>query len=744
MLDIGRKINGRYQIIGNIGSGGMANVYLAQDLILDREVAVKVLRFDFQNDQTAIRRFQREALAASELVHPNIVTVYDVGEEDGMQYLVMEYVKGMDLKRFIKVNYPLSYQKTVDIMEQILAAISLAHQHRIIHRDMKPQNILINDDGVVKIADFGIAIALSETSLTQTNSILGSVHYLSPEQARGSMATNQSDLYAIGIIMYELLTGIVPFDGESAVTIALKHFQEEIPPVRNYDAQVPQSLENVVLHATAKDPADRYKTADEMRQDLVEVLSVERLNEPRWQPFAMTAETQVLTPIPEDMATIPAVEKEPPIEKVSKPPKKRRKWWLVILLLLLVGGSVFAAVFFSGMGNSEVTIPDLSGKTEATARQDLEDEGLVVADQLEEIASDEVDKDRVVKTDPISGNVVKKGSEVTLYLSSGSEKIPMKDYSEWTYEDARDDLKKLDFQENQIEVNREYSSKVEEGKIISQSPESGDEVSPKEDTVTLIVSQGVEPVTMPNLAGYGYNGALSELTTLGLLESQITVQEQSSDTVDDGLLISQTPVAGADVLPGQTTVTLTISTGPDIVTVSMLDVIGQDYESAVSNLTSLGISSDQITVKEQSDDESEAGEVISQSIDADEEVIVGQTPITLVVSTGPETVELEDLSGETETAAKKYLADNDLEYADGGEEASDDVAAGRVLRTEPGVGTELEVGNRVEIIYSTGPEVEISSSSPSEPTSSSTSTASETTATQESSSTELQESNSTE
>ena len=262
MIELGKKLNGRYQITGNIGSGGMANVFLAHDLILDRDVAVKVLRFDFQNDQTAIRRFQREALAATELVHPNIVSVYDVGEEDNMQYLVMEYVKGMDLKRYIQTHYPVPYETAVNIMQQILSAISLAHNHQIIHRDLKPQNVLIDNEGVVKITDFGIAIALSETSITQTNTMLGSVHYLSPEQARGSMATKQSDIYALGIILYEMLTGSVPFDGESAVTIALKHFQDDLPSIKALDPNVPQALENVILRATAKEPADRYKSAE--------------------------------------------------------------------------------------------------------------------------------------------------------------------------------------------------------------------------------------------------------------------------------------------------------------------------------------------------------------------------------------------------------------------------------------------------------------------------------------------------
>ena len=252
MVEIGDKINERYRVIRSIGSGGMANVYLGYDLILDREVAVKVLRFDFLDDETAIRRFRREALAASELVHPNIVGIYDVGQEDNRQYLIMEYVKGTDLKKYIKANYPLPLEQVITIMQQVLSAIGLAHEHRIIHRDLKPQNILMDEDGNVKIADFGIAIALSETSLTQTNTLLGSVHYLSPEQARGSMATRQSDIYALGIILYELLMGKVPFEGESAVSIALKHFQSDMPSVREQHPEIPQSLENVILKQQLK------------------------------------------------------------------------------------------------------------------------------------------------------------------------------------------------------------------------------------------------------------------------------------------------------------------------------------------------------------------------------------------------------------------------------------------------------------------------------------------------------------
>ncbi|PAB01478.1 Stk1 family PASTA domain-containing Ser/Thr kinase [Enterococcus canintestini] len=631
MIEIGKKLSGRYLIIGNIGSGGMANVFLAQDLILDREVAIKILRFDFQNDQDAIRRFQREALASTELVHPNIVTVYDVGEEDGMQYLVMEYVKGMDLKQYIKKNYPIPYLTVVEIMQQILSAIALAHQHRIIHRDLKPQNILINEDGVVKIADFGIAIALTETSITQTNTMLGSVHYLSPEQARGSMATNQSDIYAIGIILYEMLTGRVPFDGESAVTIALKHFQEEMPSIRTFDHNLPQSLENVVLHATAKNPADRYKTADEMREDLATVLNPERLNEPRWQPHVMDDATKALTPIPEELITkVEEKEEVAPVEetKPKKPKKKKRKWWLlpIFLFLLLCGGLAYA--FFSG-GRGEVTVPDVSEMTVAAAKEKLQQVGLKPG-KVEKIPSETVEADRVVKTDPAIGNVVKENSEITIYESIGKEKIEMKDVTDETYDDALRALKNLGFQESNISRKEEYSDDVAEGKIISQDPAEGEKVSPESQKVVLTVSRGVEPVNMVNYSGYTYNEAVNDLMEKGIKESQIKKEETYSDTTPENQIIAQTPKEGAEAIPDKTQITLTVSLGTDKIT-------------------------------------------------------------------------LPDLAGKSDIDAKNTLKDYGLEY-EAAEEFSDSVAKDQVIRTEPGAGQTVKIGNTVKVIISKGPD----------------------------------------
>ena len=281
MIEKGQRINDRYEIIKSIGEGGMANVYLAYDTILDRRVAVKVLRGDLSNDEKFVRRFQREALAASSLNHPNIVEMYDVGEDNGIYYIIMEYIEGKTLKQLIKKRGGLTLSEAIDIMLQITDGISEAHNSYIIHRDLKPQNIMIKEDGSIKITDFGIAMALNSTQLTQTNSVMGSVHYLPPEQAAGKGSTIRSDIYSMGILFYELLTGTLPFKGDNAVEIALKQMREEIPSVRKKNPAIPQSVENVIIKATAKNPKNRYSDSKEMHADLLTVLNDDRINEPK-------------------------------------------------------------------------------------------------------------------------------------------------------------------------------------------------------------------------------------------------------------------------------------------------------------------------------------------------------------------------------------------------------------------------------------------------------------------------------
>lgn len=566
MVEIGRKLSGRYKILGNIGNGGMANVYLAHDLILDRDVAVKVLRFDFQSDQGAIRRFQREALAATELVHSNIVAVYDVGEEEGMQYLVMEYVKGTDLKKYIAAHSPLSDEMIVSIMEQVLSAISLAHSHRIIHRDLKPQNILVDEDNTVKITDFGIAIALSETSITQTNTLLGSVHYLSPEQARGSMATRQSDIYALGIILYELITGKVPFEGESAVSIALKHFQSEVPSVREFRPNIPQPLENVVLHATAKEASDRYVSADEMLSDISTCLSPERASEPIFEPSSMLDETKVIPSILDEEAVKGTDETavkesedaiEQPEEHKNKKKKSKRKIWLIVgaIVAILAG----TATFFAMTAPKTVTVPSVVNLTQEEATTKLEEKGLKVSAKVEKVTSEKVEKDNVVQTDPAKGTPVKEGAEITLYISTGAKKVNMPDVKDQTYQEAVNRLTEIGIKKANIRKVEKYSDTVESGNIIKQTPASNKSIAADETIVELTVSKGAKTVSLRSLMYMTKAEVQNYFDQEGLI---LIDQYAYSDTIAQGSVITQEPVARTQVKKGDS-ITVVFSSGAE-------------------------------------------------------------------------------------------------------------------------------------------------------------------------------------
>ena len=565
MLEAGRTLNGRYKIQSLIGTGGMAAVYLAKDLILDRLVAIKVLRLDFRQNDDAMRRFRREALSATQLTHPNIVGVYDVGQSQEMNYIVMEYVEGTDLKDYVRQKGALHPIEAVRIMMQIVSAIAAAHQNRIIHRDIKPQNILIDKEGNVKITDFGIAVALSDTSLTQTNTLLGSVHYLSPEQARGGMATIQTDIYALGIVLYELLTGKVPFDGESAVSIALKHFQEPLPTIVNPIAMVPQSLENIVLKATAKDPMHRYRSCYEMFQDLKTCLDSTRLYEKKFVPASFSGETKVLTPIHTQKVKPIQTSKEIPVVEMDeeKPVKKRRKWpWLILLLLISIVG-IMAFVFLQS-SPKEVQVPDVTNLTEAAAKTKLADAKLNVTDVIQ-IKSDEIESGKVIETNPKAGSTVKEKSKIAIKVSSGKEAITMKDYRNKTYEAARDELKKLGFT---VEKQEENSDSVESGKVISQSIAPNQKVEGKDPVITLVVSKGESSIKMANLTGYTRAGAI-EYANSNNLALTIT-EEENEATVDT--VIRQSIREGAEVKKG-TALTIVLSKGKKEHTVTKQIVI---------------------------------------------------------------------------------------------------------------------------------------------------------------------------
>lgn len=560
MIQVGKIFAGRYRIIKQIGRGGMADVYLAKDLILDgEEVAVKVLRTNYQTDPIAVARFQREARAMADLDHPHIVRITDIGEEEGQQYLAMEYVAGLDLKRYIKEHAPLSNEEAVRIMGQILLAMRLAHTHGIVHRDLKPQNVLLTPDGDAKVTDFGIAVAFAETSLTQTNSMLGSVHYLSPEQARGSKATVQSDIYAMGIIFYEMLTGHIPYDGDSAVTIALQHFQKPLPSVIAENPNVPQPLENVVIKATAKKLTDRYQSVAEMYVDLSSCLSADRRNEKKLVfDDTAKADTKTLpkvsqntlisaskpttpTPIKETVSNNSQPTTKP---KTKKKRRLRTRYKVLLSAVVLVIAALVALVYLSP---SNVKIPDVTGKTVAQARSAIETAGLKVGKEKDEY-SDSVKKDSVIRTNPEAGTQRRDGSTVDLIVSKGTKTFIMEDYKGQKRADAINNLvQKYKVSKGLIKTEEVESSEYAAGTVVGQTPAAGSTYDlTSKARITLKVAKSVSSVVMPSYIGSTYEFAYNNLTqVLGIQGANI--EKRTVPTAPAGTqantIIKQTPEA---------------------------------------------------------------------------------------------------------------------------------------------------------------------------------------------------------
>ena len=560
-MRIGERISGRYKIIKKICSGGMANVYLSEDLILEREVAVKMMSLNFQEDDARdnLRRFQREALSTTELIHPNIVNIYDVGEGDN-PYIVMEFVDGTDLKKYIQDNHPIPYSKVIKIMSQILSGISNAHANGIIHRDIKPHNILIDHGGTVKITDFGIAVALSQNSITQTNSILGSVQYISPEQARGNVVTKQSDVYSLGIVLYEMLTGTVPFEGESAVSVALKHFQAPIPSLREFDSRIPQPLENVVLKATAKEPKNRYASVSEMLTDLETSLDPNRRDEAIFIPADLNQEDTLIMKQPlipvgkdnvDDMETAVILDKPITPTPKQKEEKKKRPWWLLIFPVILL-----AIFLFWLLGRpQEVEIPqELIGLSLDEAVELLVENDLVLGDTIEQ-SNEEVEAGIVFQTSPGTGGVVREGAEIDLYVSLGEEPYVIKDYTGENYEEVRATLTELGFTVESEMINDET---VPAGSIMEQDIDPATEVKISETTINFIVSGGREEIKLIDFTGYTRPG-VNDYTSSNNLELDVT--EESSEEIPAGIVISQSPAAGETVYGGDT-ISVVFSSGP--------------------------------------------------------------------------------------------------------------------------------------------------------------------------------------
>lgn len=564
MLSKGQKINNRYEIVKSIGEGGMANVYLANDKILDRKVAVKVLRGDLSSDDRFIRRFQREALSVSNLSHPNIVEVYDVGEEDGQYYIVMEYIEGKTLKQLLKKRESLTLPEVIDIMTQLTDGISHAHESYIIHRDIKPQNIMIEDDGRIKITDFGIAMALNATQLTQTNSVMGSVHYLPPEQASGKAATVKSDIYSLGILMYELLTGTVPFKGDNAVEIALKHMKDKIPSIRKQDPSIPQSVENILLKAAAKNPRNRYDTAKEMHDDLLTCLTEEHANDKKitfeYPENDIDDSTSITTNKPpkkkvekpsesvsEDTEDLATEIKQEDIEEDGEnndnidsfdEPKKRNTLIVILasfFLILLISAGIFWLITTREV--EDVVVPDVVNLTLDEAIEKLTKEGFTYT--TEQQNSEKVAVGNVIKTVPKAGSTRKKGDTITIVESIGGEYTYLEDYTGKNYTEVKAKLELLGInvlvEKKDVEDKEKYQDK--ENIIIDQSPKyvETEKVDEKQlleagDTVTLYIPNIVNEY--PDMVNEGW--VLSDVIAFTKeYNIPLTVQDKDGKTIPE-------------------------------------------------------------------------------------------------------------------------------------------------------------------------------------------------------------------
>ena len=564
MITKGQKISDRYEIEKLIGEGGMANVYLATDTILGRKVAVKVLRGDLAGDEKFVRRFQREALSASSLSHPNIVEIYDVGEDEGNFYIVMEYIEGKTLKQLIKKRGVLSLPEVMDIMLQLLDALATAHDSYIIHRDIKPQNIMIKDSGLVKITDFGIAMALNSAQLTQTNSVMGSVHYLPPEQASGKGSTIRSDIYSLGILMFEMLTGKMPFRGDTAVEIALKHMKDELPSPRKLNPVIPQSVENIILKAAAKNPKNRYRDARQMAEDIKTCLDEERANEEKIvfkYPETDFSDTKAMNITKENKKEIE--DDKPVVKQITneeKEEKSNNKKIMIIssLIFIFIIILVLVIIVFPKISSSkEIKIPDVYGMEISKAETLLKKKGFKFISKGK--SSDDVDNNLVIETDPIKNRYAKKNSVITIYYSTGSNKISIENYVGKNAYEVKAKLELSGIVVN-IEEKEVDDSSIYEGKeqlIIEQSATEGTKVSSGE-KVTLYIPKIVN--NYPDMVTEGWNlDRVKEFCEKYGLTLKVISMEK--DNVDENTVLAQSPKPGAEIFK-KDTLKVTISKKP--------------------------------------------------------------------------------------------------------------------------------------------------------------------------------------
>ncbi|UXU82914.1 Stk1 family PASTA domain-containing Ser/Thr kinase [Mammaliicoccus sciuri] len=558
---IGRIIAGRYEFVKYLGGGGMSNVYLAKDKILNRDVAVKVINIPPYEKEKAVERFEREVQNTTILSHSNVVNVLDVEEDDNCYYLVMEYIEGPTLKEYLCKEGKLSADEAVEMTLQILKGIAHAHHHRIIHRDIKPQNILMTKNGTLKILDFGIARALSETALTETNHVMGSVQYLSPEQAKGQSTDESSDIYSIGIVLYELLTGHPPFNGETPVSVAIKHIQEELPSIRKERPSIPQSIENVIMKATRKEKSLRYRDTNEMYYDLLTALDDERKDElPRYDSDSDTKTMPVIKADEEesDTKTVPIAASQQNANtqqqntETNKPKRKRNKWLIVfvpiLLLCMLVG-----AIGFALTAPKYVDVPNLLGKSRGEALALIDEKGLSKG-KITEAYSNSFKEGEVMKVTPKVGSKVKEMTKVDLVISQGVKTFTVEDYVGKSADKTKKQLEKQGFESVRI---KEQYDKAANGTVINQNIEPGSKVVPKDTMIILTKSIGVKQEYVKDYTGEEISKATSELEALGFKVEQ---SEVDSDEPADRI-VKQSFKDGQ--LPVESTIYFDVSKGED-------------------------------------------------------------------------------------------------------------------------------------------------------------------------------------
>ncbi|WP_281627124.1 Stk1 family PASTA domain-containing Ser/Thr kinase [Traorella massiliensis] len=534
---------GRYKIVKSLGEGGMADVYLAIDTIINREVAIKILRGELGNDPVTLLRFQREANAASKLNHPNVVQVYDVGTSEDRHFIVMEYIRGKTLKQLIQLRGALHKEEAVSIMKQLLSAVAEAHRHNIIHRDIKPQNVLVKDDGTVKITDFGIALAHNAVQLTQSDSVLGSAHYLAPETTRGEAATNQCDIYSLGIVFYELLCGSVPFTGDNPVQIAMKHLSEEIPSIREFNPSLPQSIENIIIKATAKNKAYRYQSVEEMLHDVETCLDEDHLHDEKivFQPPKDKATTTVVMNRFDDNI----------IKDEEEKPKKKNKGLIAGFIILVTVAASVTMMYFGGVFDyltrpKTAIIPDVSNQTIEEATQTLTELGFIVNEDITYENSSEFADSLVIRTSPSIDSEQEIGAEVSLIVSKGPSFI-VENYVGKNITEVQSYLEEMNIE---VVVNKVSSDQPTNTILTQDILEPGAEIDPDDRKYRIRFSvAGEKEFVMMNLVGKPIEEAQKTLTDLGavveleVLSTEVMSEEELLE-IEKGVVITQSQEQG--------------------------------------------------------------------------------------------------------------------------------------------------------------------------------------------------------